>query len=140
VLTGQRNGAVAPCTVASRSCAIRIPLTLDGTQVAGPLEHVEVDISASQETVVGSGRFGASGIFFAVDTNTNDQEARMQVLDAPSMTLATFAASGPYIGVAAMTTGTYSDLRGQGRRPSRHGRRPARLQPGRERRGHGAGE
>jgi len=116
VLTGQRNGAVPICELPAAACAIRIPLSEDGNQVVGPLQHAVVDISSiwySLEVVVGSGRFGDSGIFFAVDTNTNEQEARMQVLDVATMTLATYAANGPYIGVAGMMTGTYSNLRGQ---------------------------
>lgn len=104
----------AVCVQADRSCAIKIPLTPDGTQVAGEVTAVQIDVSASFEKPVGSGYAPGDAIFWVVDTNTNDREPRMQLLDPATMSTSTFAANGPYVGAAAATAGTYSSARGQG--------------------------
>jgi hypothetical protein len=110
--TGQSNGVV--CATAYRTCAIKVPLTEDGTQVAGPVEFTEVDISASFPVVAsGSGLCPTGEVFYVMDTNSNDREPRMQVLDVTTMTSAAYASNGPYVGAAATNAGTYSRLRGQ---------------------------
>ena len=99
-----------PCVVANETCAIKVPLTADGAQVAGPLVAVQVDISVSAESVVGIGYGPGDSIFFIVDTNSNAQEPRMQLLDPDTMTLSTFAESGSFIGAAVISAGTYSNV------------------------------
>jgi hypothetical protein len=94
-----------PCPTASQTCAVRIPLTADGTQVAGALSFVQVDVSASAESVDGSSRIPGGDVLVVVDTNSNDREPRMQRLDPAAMTFTAFASNGPYTGAAATDTG-----------------------------------
>jgi len=108
------GGYPAQCAQADRSCAVKIPLTADGTQVAAEVTAVQVDVSPSFERPVGSGYAPGNAIFWVVDTNSNDAEPRLQLLDPATMSASTFASNGPYIGAASTTAGTYSSLRGQG--------------------------
>jgi hypothetical protein len=113
VITGQRNGVA--CANANRTCALRIPLTAGGTQVAGPVEFTEVDISPGGLPLVakGSGLLPTGELLYVMDTNTNNAEPRMQRLDVAAMTSLTYASSGPYVGAAALDAGTFSGVRGQ---------------------------
>jgi hypothetical protein len=94
-----------PCPAANQTCAVRIPLTADGTQVAGALQFVQVDISTSLESVDGSSRMPGGDVMVIVDTNSNDREPRMQRLDPATMTFSPFASNGPYTGAAATDSG-----------------------------------
>jgi hypothetical protein len=104
------NGNFGPCTTYGNTCAAKVPLLPSGTQVAGALTGVTVDVSTSSELVAGSGHRDAGGIVFFVDTNINNQEARMQLLDPVAMTLSTYASNGYYTGAAVISAGTYSNV------------------------------
>jgi hypothetical protein len=112
-LTGEFNGIVAPCVLADCVCAIRVPLTADGTQVAGPLDFCQTNVSPGYEKVHGAGHTPTGEILVTVDTNTNNQEPRMQLLDPAAMVLSTFASNGPYDGAGVTLAGTFSGVRGQ---------------------------
>ena len=103
-----------PCVASNDTCAVKLPLTADGTQVAGPLESAQVSVSGSAERPVGIGYGPGDSIYFIVDTNSNDQEPRMQLLDPHTMTLSTFAESGAFTGAAVISAGTYSNVNGVG--------------------------
>ena len=90
-----------------------IPLTPDGTQVAGPVIEVIKDVDPGwSEVPVGCGR-SPQGILFVIDTNSNDGRPRLQVVDPETATPSTFATTGPYGGAAVIDAGTYSITRGQ---------------------------
>jgi hypothetical protein len=108
------GGYPAECPQADRSCAVKIPLTADGGQVAAAVAAVQVDVSPSFEMPVGSGHMTGGGVFWVVDTNSNDAEPRLQQLDPVTMNATPFASNGPYAGAASTTAGTYSSARGQG--------------------------
>jgi hypothetical protein len=109
----QGQNATATCPAAAETCAIKVPLTASGTQVAGALSAAQYDVSTSSEVPVGSGYLPGGDVLVVVDTNNNTEEARMLVLDPGSMTLSPFASNGPYTGAAATRAGTYSQVRDQ---------------------------
>lgn len=113
VFQGTFNGVtLAGCDDPGAPCAVKIPLTPDGTQVAGPTVAAQADVSASPEVVVGAG-VAPGGLAWVVDTNTNDEEPRMLLLDTATMTAGPYAWNGPYIGAASTNAGTFSTARGQ---------------------------
>jgi len=101
------------CPDETRSCVLRVPLSYDGTRVAGDVAALQVDISPTPEIVVGVGRAPGAGVLWVVDTNSNDQEPRLQLLDPVAMTSTTYAANGAYTGAAATNAGTFSRRLGQ---------------------------
>lgn len=105
---------IPECPTTYASCAVRIPLNAAGTQVAGPVVATSADISTSFEKPVGSGFVPGGGILWVVDTNYNDQEPRLQLLDPSTMVSVPYASPGYYIGAASIGGGTYSAVRGQG--------------------------
>lgn len=105
----------SPCPSATNdTCAIKVPLTPDGTQVAGPLLAAQIDVASSDERAQGIGYGPGDTIFVAVDTNDNGQEPRLQLLDPDTMTLSTFASPGAFSGAAVLSAGTYSSISGLG--------------------------
>ena len=72
------------------------------------------EISTSFERPIGSGYGPGGDILWVVDTNWNDQEPRLQLLDPSTMVTVPYASPGYYIGAAAIGGGTYSAVRGQG--------------------------
>lgn len=105
---------IPECPASHASCAVRIPLNAAGTQVAGPVVATSAEISTSFESPIGSGYVPGGGILWVVDTNSNDQEPRLQLLDPSTMVTVPFASPGYYIGAASTGGGTYSAVRGQG--------------------------
>jgi len=105
---------IPECPASHASCAVRIPLNAAGTQVAGPVVATSAEISTSFESPVGSGYVPGGGILWVVDTNSNDQEPRLQLLDPSTMVTVPYASPGFYIGAASIGGGTYSAVRGQG--------------------------
>ncbi len=105
---------IPECPSSQASCAVRIPLNAAGTQVAGPVVATSAEISTSFESPVGSGYVPGGGILWVVDTNSNDQEPRLQLLDPSTMVTVPYASPGYYIGAASIGGGTYSAVRGQG--------------------------
>lgn len=105
---------IPECPSNLSSCAVRIPLNAEGTQVAGPVVATSAEISVSFEMPVGSGYVPGGGILWVVDTNSNDQEPRLQLLDPSTMVTTPYASPGFFIGAASIGGGTYSAVRGQG--------------------------
>jgi hypothetical protein len=114
VANGDASG-YAPCTDGTQSCFARIVLSADGTRATGAVYVVQADISSGtfEDDVVGSGLGPGGTIALTVDTNSNNREPRMQLLNPTSMTLSIFASNGYFIGAAATCAGTYSSVRGQ---------------------------
>lgn len=103
---------IPACASTTAPCAVRIPLSPDGTRVAGAVTAAQSDVSTTLELVVGAG-LAPNGVVWVADTNTNDQEPRMQLLDTTSMVCGGFASNGPYSGAASTNAGTYSNARDQ---------------------------
>jgi len=110
---GGTNDNLPGCPDAAMSAVVRIPLSADGTRVEGSLATVQVDVSTTWEIPVGVSRAPGGGVLWVLDTNSNDLEPRMQLLDSAAMTCATFASNGPYTGAAATNAGTYSSRLGR---------------------------
>ncbi|MBC8426123.1 T9SS type A sorting domain-containing protein [bacterium] len=100
------TGTQAGCSWAD-ACAVKIPLTAGGTQVAGPTTSVSVDVSGFEQ-VVGLSHTPTGGIAVCIDPNSNALEDRFQLLDPQNMTLGVFASAGGFTGSAAAIAGTYS--------------------------------
>ncbi|HMB68698.1 MAG TPA: T9SS type A sorting domain-containing protein [bacterium] len=109
------NSGYAACADGTQSCFVKLPLSADGTRVVGEPVSVQEDISSGtfEDDVVGSGLGPGGTLAFTVDTNSNNREPRMQLLDPVGMTLSTFASNGFFVGAAATCAGTYSSVRGQ---------------------------
>jgi len=112
-VTGSVGPAASPCADGSLVCVVRIPLDLSGTRVAGPVTSSQFDVSTSGETVVGAGMGHGSGVLVTVDTNSNDQEPRMLLVDASTLAVSAFASNGSYTGAAGTNAGTYSHRTGR---------------------------
>lgn len=113
LLTGTNGGVPPPCVTPGHTCAVKIPLTGAGTQVAGTLQFTDVDVSPSAEIVVGSGRAPGGQILIVVDTNSSDSEPRMQLVDPTTMTMSAFSYNGGNYLAAGMAAGTFSIRRNQ---------------------------
>lgn len=111
---GTYNGVnIAECGDPTMSCAVRVPLTDEGTRVAGPLSAAQAAISLSYVRIVGAGP-APGGLVWTVDSNTNYEEPRLQFLDTAAMTCTPFAWVGPFDGAGTINGGTYSNVRSQG--------------------------
>jgi hypothetical protein len=99
------------CTTTTAFCAIKVPLTADGTQVAGAETFVQQDVSTNSEDPVGTGYLPGGDLLVVVDTNNNTLEPRMLALDPAAMSLSVYASNGPYTGAAATNAGTFSSVR-----------------------------
>lgn len=99
-----------PCAAVSDVCVVKMPLTPSGTQVGGPIDFAVVNISTAAERVVGIGYGPGDTIWFAVDTNDNGLEPRLQLVDPATMAISTFAHTGGFTGGAVISTGTYSNV------------------------------
>lgn len=101
-----------PCSATNDACVLKVPLTPGGTQVDGPLGWAQVNVSDPGERPQGIGYGPGNSILFVVDTDSNDEEPRMQLLDPVTMTLSTYAQSGFFAGAAVVSAGTYSNVSG----------------------------
>lgn len=105
------SGTICPDTTVT--CAVKIPLTPDGTQVAGAETVAQISVSTTSEAPTGSGYAPGGYVLLVVDTNSNASEPRMLRLDPSSMVFSTWASNGPYSGANSTEAGTYSSVRGQ---------------------------
>src|SRR5262249_24722851 len=94
LLTGTFSGVPPPCVTANHTCAVKVPLTKEGTQVAGPMQFTDADVSPGAEIVVGSGLDPSGRVLVVVDTNENTSEPRLQLLDPSTMSMSVFANTG----------------------------------------------
>lgn len=103
------------CTggVINRINVRKLPLSVDGTRVVGPIGCAQFDVSSSGEEPVGWSRGPAGQLVLVADTNTNDQEPRMMLVDPGSLAITTFASNGIYAGAAATNAGTWCSSLGK---------------------------
>lgn len=87
---------------------VKLPLTAAGDQLAGPIEQISFDVSASSSAVVGASPGPGGRMMLVLDNNENTESPRMQLLDVSTMTLTAYASNGPYLGAAATNAGCYS--------------------------------
>jgi hypothetical protein len=112
ILLFRRSGSTtALCPTVETTCAVKIPLVPDGTQVAGAESSVELDVSSTFEHPSGLSYGPGGDLMLVVDTNSNAQEPRMQLLDPVGMSFSVWASNGSYVGAAATNAGTYSGVR-----------------------------
>jgi len=86
----------------------KLPLSADGTRVAGPVSCAQFEVSTSGETPTGLSRGPAGSLLLVVDTNSNNQEPRMVLVDPATVAMSAFASNGSYTGAAATNAGTWS--------------------------------
>jgi hypothetical protein len=105
-----------PARCPDQVCAMRIPLTRDGTRVAGSTTELVWDMAYDppywwdeREWVLGLSHGPNESIFFSVNTNGGAVSPRMQLLDPVTMTLDTFASIE-----LGKTWGVYSHMLGLG--------------------------
>jgi len=91
----------------------KIPLSADGSKVSGSPASVEFDVSGSAEKTCGFSRGPRGTLLLIVDTNSNNQEGRMVLVDPQSLSVSTFASNGSYTGAAATNAGTFSHDRNE---------------------------
>lgn len=97
------SGGAAPGVVVRR-----LPLSPDGTRVAGPITCNEFDVSPSGETIVGFSFRSNGHALLVVDTNSGALESRMIDLDPDTLEMVSFAKNGNYLGAASTNAGTWS--------------------------------
>ena len=86
----------------------RIPLSRDGTQVAGPVDEASIDVSpASFDEPKGISRGPDGLILIAVDDNTGSTLPRLLTVDPATLAISTYATCG-YFGVGGQIAGVYS--------------------------------
>ena len=92
----------------------RIPLTPDGSQVAGPVVcgQFDVDVGGFNEDPVAFAHAPDGKLLLVVDTNTNLQQCRMVLIDPVTVTGTAFACNGGYF-AAATNAATYAPTRGE---------------------------
>jgi hypothetical protein len=86
----------------------KLPLSADGTRVVGPVGCAQFEVSSSGETPTGLSRGPAGSLLLVVDTNSNNQEPRMVLVDPVTLAMSAFASNGSYTGAAATNAGTWS--------------------------------
>lgn len=92
----------------SSALITRIPLTPDGSRVAGPpVDTVFVTPNLSVPTVVGISPGPGGNLFIKLDDNSNATAQRMLVMNPSTLEIDIFANSG-YFGVAGEIAGCYS--------------------------------
>jgi hypothetical protein len=101
------------CPTIGQFCAIKVPLSADGTQAVGSVSFVQQEVSSNSETPVGTGYLPGGDLLVVVDTNLSGLEPRMLILDPTTMTFSVYASNGPYTGASAGNAGTYSFVRNQ---------------------------
>lgn len=99
--------------VANRINLRKLPLSADGTRVVGPITCAQYEVSTTGESAAGFSRGPAGQIVLVTDTNSNNQEPRLLLVDPVTLVISTFASNGPYGGAAATNAGTWCSALGQ---------------------------
>ena len=105
----------APCAggVGLMTNVRKLPLSADGSQLAGPVQCAQFDVSPGGfEGATGWGRAPGGQLLLVVDTNTNNQEPRMLLVDPVTLSISIFASNGN-TWAATTNGGTYSTARDQ---------------------------
>jgi hypothetical protein len=90
----------------------KIPLTLDGSQLAGPVQSVLYDVSSTFDEPKHFGRGPGGQLILVVDDNSNSQLPRVLLVDPETLDVTVYATCG-YFGVGGQVAGTYSLERDQ---------------------------
>jgi len=89
---------------------IRIDLSADGTRVTGTTDCTEMVVDpAGNNDVVGLSSGPNGSLIVTIDSNSNQEQPRMQIVDPVAMSAAPFAWNG-YLGAAATNAGTWSTV------------------------------
>ncbi|MGQ0551808.1 MAG: hypothetical protein ACT4PU_01145 [Planctomycetota bacterium] len=99
--------------VASRVNVRKLPLSADGTRVVGPITCAQFEVSTSGEGMAGFSYGPAGQIVLVVDTNTNNEESRMLLVDPVTLGITPYGSNGPYGGAASGNAGTWCSALGQ---------------------------
>ena len=98
--------------VLSRINVRKLPLSADGTRVVGPVTCAQFEVSASAESMAGFSRGPAGQIVLVVDTNSNNLEPRMLLVDPVTLDIVPFASNG-HAFAAATNAGTWCSSLGK---------------------------
>ena len=100
----------APCAggLTNKANVHKLPISADGARVEGAIGCAQIEVSTSGETPAGWSHGPAGQLLLVIDTNTNDKEPRLQLVDPVTLATSVFARPGPYVGAAAINAGTWS--------------------------------
>lgn len=90
----------------------KLPLSVDGTRVVGPVTCAQFEVSTSGESAAGLSHGPGGQIVLVVDTNSNSLEPRMLLVDPVTLDIVPFA-SNEHSGAAATNAGTWCSALGQ---------------------------
>jgi len=112
---GDASAVESWCPNGDQTCVLRLPLDETGTRVVGPITSAQIDIVAGTEedNVVGITPGPTGLLSIVIDTNTNNRDPRMQMLDPVTLEFSLWAENGPFTGAAATNAGVYSTPRGE---------------------------
>jgi hypothetical protein len=86
----------------------RLPLSVDGTRVVGPVTCAQATVDPGGiEAPINWSIMPSGQLLLVVDTNSNTQQPRMQVIDPVTLSASPFASSGPYAGAATTYAGAF---------------------------------
>lgn len=102
------GGAQCPGGALNKANVHKLPISADGARVEGAIGCVQIEVSTSGETPAGWSHGPAGQLLLVIDTNTNDKEPRLRLVDPVTLATSVFAQPGPYIGAAATNAGTWS--------------------------------
>ncbi len=92
----------------------KLPLSADGTRVVGPVICSQFEVSASGENPVGWSHGPSGQLVVVVDTNSNDVEPRMVLVDPVTAGMSALASNGaPGVFAAATNAGTWNSALGK---------------------------
>jgi hypothetical protein len=108
------GGSLWGCTSNVHPSVHRILLSDDGARAVS----VDACVSMAIDPLGGGHPSGLSAgpggqILIVVDTNSNAQQPRMQLIDPHTLAVTPFAANGAYVGAAATNAGTWSHVLGR---------------------------
>jgi hypothetical protein len=103
------------CDDNQQTCILKVPLTAAGTQVAAPMDGVQMnpDPSFDEDSVVGTGILPSGEILLAVDLNNSLVRERLWLFDPSTMGTSVFSLNGGYFGAASVSAATYSTVRNE---------------------------
>lgn len=116
LLLAQGGASAKDCAGATTWTGVvvrRVPLTADGSRVAGAVQCSHFDAVLGGTQVVGFQWKNDGNAILFVDTNIGGAKSRMIELDPDTLSLTAFAANGPYTGDPATWGGGWSTLLGR---------------------------
>lgn len=91
----------------------KLPLSVDGKRVVGPVTCAQFEVSSSGEVPSGWSRGPSGQLVLVVDTGSDAKEQRMLLVDPVTLAFTPFASNGIYTGASATNAGTWTSALGK---------------------------